>query len=532
MDVEGHLRRFRWRLRTRVALRILSRTLPPVLLGTLILAIGAHVILDDARAVALAPILLLLCTLLAVVVTAVRSPSLEQVAIYLDHKLSTREVILAAYEAGPSCAHPLEVVARRQAAAILAGPTAGFAVPLTRPRAWRPALLGLAALVAVPWIPVPRWTAGPRDEAVPKLQAVGETLARKIEPLREEIGELDRPEAGPLVDKLRQIADDLEQGRLQTEEEVLVALARVSRETETYRDRVQASRVSEELADVTEALMSDPFASDVARALRDGEMASLTRSLERMADALPEDELAAEAWRNELERLADNLDRLAGILRDAGHSEAAEVMQELAEAIRAGDMNRARELLRSTEGLAAFRGCAGSGLDSEIAGELLDAIDLARYLLGLGGPPMLEEGMPGEGRPGSHPGDSSTNEAGEAFASGDPSLRDRESEETSDRTGAYESLYESHIIEGESWVDVRARGRLGEQGEFGSREGRSLGVRDGAAHPVPLSPVATPGAPERAAELERIPLGYRDVVRRYFSRDDPEPEEKKEPDGE
>ena len=102
-------------------------------------------------------------------------------------------------------------------------------------------------------------------------------------------------------------------------------------------------------------------------------------------------------------------------------------------------------------------------------------------------------------------------------------LRDRQSDSLSERSGVYEELYESHIVEAESWVDVQARGKLGESGEMLSETGRSLGVAGDAELPPGSFSTAAPGAEQRAAELERVPLGYRDLVRRYFTRDEPAP---------
>ena len=105
--------------------------------------------------------------------------------------------------------------------------------------------------------------------------------------------------------------------------------------------------------------------------------------------------------------------------------------------------------------------------------------------------------------------------------------RDRNTAETSDRTEEYEAIYNSKIVEAESWEDVQARGLLGEGGEVGTEIGLSLGVRGEATLPLQPLDAAVPGAAEGASEMERVPPGYREIVRRYFTR---EVRQEKEPE--
>ncbi len=60
---------------------------------------------------------------------------------------------------------------------------------------------------------------------------------------------------------------------------------------------------------------------------------------------------------------------------------------------------------------------------------------------------------------------------------------------------------------------------MGLDGEFVSEPGRSAGSGEGAELRSRFVYSATQGTPERAGDLERVPLGYRPAVRRYFARE-------------
>lgn len=396
------------------------------------------------------------------------------------------------------------------------------------PRRWLATGLGLLALLPASLVPGPPEAAA--SPPVPELAAAGETLERQLDALAEEglpFGDGDEGDAP--FEQLRDLAANLQQGTISDKKQALLALEQIEQAVEASRlaSNRDADRAlpSQGLAPVLEELSADPYGARMAEALREGDAEALRESLRRLAEALPPDRMAAEAREQELRDLADRLGDLAERMRMMGLTEEAAALDELAEAIRSGDMERARELIEqlAAEG-GACRRMAASADEAQAAQEMLEAVNLARYMLGLGEPRKLAQRQgeePGDGPTGPHPGTSSTNEEGGSYRTGERVVRDRRSDELSERSGMYEELYDSHIIEAESWVDAKARGRLGESGEMFSETGRSLGVDTDAKLPAGSFSDAAPGAEQRAAELERVPLGYRDLVRRYFTRDAP-----------
>lgn len=519
--LESKLERLRRRFVAGRVLSVLSRWLPAPLLC------AALVVLADRFRIDLgSPWPVLGAGAAAVLAWALlrawmRRPSPLKMALLLDRRLGTREVLAAAVEAGPAASHPLLVEARQRASRALQRPDAAESVRLPGLRSWRAVGLSLLALLLVPLVPGLVAPPTPAADPAPQLVEAGEALAEEVKRIAEDLPELMDDETEQVFEQLERLAAELRSGEKTSLEEALLALDQAEqavRELESKR----GAAAQRALGSLLDELEQDPFAGDLARALADGDEAALREALERMARALPADQAEAMAQIEQLQELTERLQRLADQLRELGHEQAAEQLEELIEAIRNYDLDRARELLGTPRMVDTCRALGGA-----LGRELFEALNLARYLIGSGHIPPLEAGESadgaGDGRAGPFPGTGSTNEQAEGYETGDPLLRNRISDETAERLGRYEALYESHIVEAESWVDVRAPGELGTQGGFSLQEGRALGTA-GEAGPAPsVPPFAAPGSAERAAELERVPLGYRGLIRRYFSREPSSP---------
>jgi len=160
-----------------------------------------------------------------------------------------------------------------------------------------------------------------------------------------------------------------------------------------------------------------------------------------------------------------------------------------------------------------------------MARDLLELVQAARYAVGgasrsaSGRGPRAGE-LPGAAGPGrTRAGDDERGDGG-GYATGERILRDRRSSEAGHKRAEYEALYGPQLSEAESWQDVQARGQLGGSGELLSETGLALGVAAGRACPLDPSLAAAPGMPEGAGETERVPPGYREIVRRYFTREE------------
>lgn len=442
----------------------------------------------------------------------------QEVALLLDRRLGTRELLSAAVEAGPGASHPLQREARRRAAELLESTEARRAFPLARRAALGRALWPLPLLLLAPLVPaasVRRAEAGKTPSRT--VTETGRHLAREADAVQ---ARLDRQGRRDLA-RLKELARRMERGEVGSRVEALAALERFERSAGQGR-RPEDAGDALPLRAALASLARDPLGADLARGMRETSGEELRKALERTATILEKPPWADRA--RDLGRLAEKLDSVASELERLGEAEAAGALRELARALGRGDVRTARELLASA-GLAGS--CRQAGVRCEGAGrasrELAELLNAARYLLGEGNPPRLQtrtvrldDGPSAQRSAGPHAGVGSTNEKGPGYRTGSPFLRDRQSSETSEKTGTWEARYASEMVKGERWEDVQARGTLGNEGELVSQPSLALGVA-GKATVFPGSGGAVPGAPERAGELERVPLGYRDLVRRYFS---------------
>jgi predicted transcriptional regulator len=361
----------------------------------------------------------------------------------------------------------------------------------------------------------------PPPETPAVVAETGEEIEKALEELRGRLEEEGRPESADLMERLDTLADEMQRGEVTSLEEALAALDRMETQTAALgRDAEEMGR-STGFEEILKELAEDPFTREMSSALASGERRALRRALERMAGAMTGDQARDLLQGRMLERLASRLMEMSRMLRMAGESELASILKEAAEALRAGDLDRARELLQSPALLEALEAAAGQGggPQSQMARDLSNLIQHARYMLGMGSlKPLEKPGQCEHGGGGPWPGKGSTNEQAGGYITEDPLMRDRQSNETSGMTGDWEALYDSQVLEAESWEDVQASGKVGPSGEVMSEVGRSLGTRGEAT--LPLRPLAAPaaGRAEGAADLERVPPGYRDMVRRYFQR--------------
>ena len=468
----------------------------------------------------------------ALAVAAWRSPRAPAAALLADRRLSTRELLTAAAETDPGDRHPLVRQVRRRAREALDPARIGTAFPLTRPAAWRSAFLGLAVLALALLVPAPAEVSAevPVD---PVVAETAEALAEELEKLADRLDSVDRPQTEDAFQRLEELVEELQSGEVATVEEALVELASFEESLSSMRQPAAADGLDGLIRD----LAAEPMAAELAEAMTEGDAAALREALQGLAESLPASEAEAKQRRQSLDSLAQRFADLAAALDEEGRWAEAALLRQLAEAVRDGDFQRARELLGSSEMAGACQlgvgggrgGSGGGGGDSdELGDEIRELAQLARHLLGSGRPRELaragapQDGARGRGN-GPGPGTDSTHTEGEGYETGDSIVRHRQSGDTSDRTGEFEALYDSRLLDPEDTEDVRTSGEVGEAGAMLSREGRGAGV-DGPAS-LPLRPLssAAPGAPETATDLESVPLGYRHLVRGYFERAPAEP---------
>lgn len=519
LAVERLLDRLVRRLQLSQALRVAFRLLPVLLLGLLVREILARrASLPSGSFAAAAAGGLFVLVVSSVIGAFLGVAGRPAVALLLDRRLGTRELLSAAVDAGPGASHPLKREARRRAVALLGSSEARRAFPLVRRAELGRAAWPLPLLFLVPLVPaVPTGRAG-SDPPVPRaVTEAGRYLAREADALQ---ARLDRQGRAELA-RLKELARRMERGEVGSRVEALAALERLERSASRGRGPESAGAAAP-LRAALASLARDPPGADLARGLTGASGEELRRALQRTASTLEKPPWADRA--RDLGRLAERLDAVASELERLGEAEAARALRELAGALRRGDVRRARELLASA-GVAQACREAGARCDGTAGAsrELAELVNAARYLLGDGNPPRLqqqtarrEDDPSANRRAGPYAGIGSTNEEGPGYRTGSPVLRDRQSDETSGKTGAWEARYPSEGAKAARWEDVQAKGTLGSEGELVSQPSLALGVA-GTATVSPGRGRAAPGAPERAGELERVPIGYRDLVRKYFS---------------
>ena len=449
-----------------------------------------------------------------------RLPGGRDAALVLDRGLGTRELVTAAQEEPALADRSVARLARRRAAAALARPRVKAALPLTGWRGWRPAILGLVAILLAPLVPV-RQTGATAAEAIdPVVERTAEQLAEELEPLADDPVLEERPEAAEALARLQEMVEAMRDGEMQTVDEALIAMTRLE-ETVHQLTRSESGRGFD---DLVRDLADEPLSADLARAMTEADAQALRESLERLAGALTAPEALQEAMQRQVERLADRLAELAELLAANGERELGEALRELVEALADGDLEKAAELLRSEEVGGACRVGGSQAGGERLSAALAELTQLGRYLLGRdprgGRSPGAADVQPfSASGAGPRPGTTTSDREAASYAAGDPLLRDRRSAATADWQEEFEALYESRLESG-GGADVRFDGQVGAGGEMLSQTGRGLGVRGGGS--LPLRPFATPGAgaEEQGADLESVPLGYRDLVRRYFERRD------------
>ncbi len=449
-----------------------------------------------------------------------RAPSGRDAALVLDRRLGTRELVTAATES-TSGKHPLARLARRRAAIALERSSVATALPFAGWRSWRPAILGGAAVVLAFFLPLRSPGMLAAAEAIdPVLENAAETLAEELEPLIEEIVDSERPEAEEALGRLQELIEEMQTGELETVDDALVAVNRLEQTFRELSDEAAGEQAG--FDQLVEDLGSAPLSADLATAMTDGDRQALREALDRMGEALTGAEARDAAMERQMALLEERLSELARLLEQSGESELAAAIRELLEALQQGDLEKAREMLASEEVAGACQAAGEQASDERLGMQLAELLGLGRYLLGQT-PAELgsrdgDGGGDGTGRgSGPHPGTETTHLETRGYATGDPILRDRQTSEAGDWQLEFESRYGSQL-ERASGEDLRVSGRTGEAGELKSQVGRGLGVRGEGS--LPLGAFATPGAldPERAADLESVPLGYRDLVRRYFKR--------------
>lgn len=442
-----------------------------------------------------------------------RAPAERDAALVLDRCLGTRELVTAAQT---DSSHPLVVLARGQAAAALTDDAVAKALPWPGWRTWRGAVFGGAAALLAVFVPWPFLGAGAVPAIAPAVTETAQSIEEELVEMLQEAEGLEGAFAEEALERLEELVQEMQNGEITTTEEAFVALNDFAQE---LAELEKEDRTGRQLANTVEEMAESPLGADLARALSEADSEAIREALERASEALSAADAQAQAEQRLQERLAEQLDvmsqqmeAIAEMMELEGNLEEAEALRELAEALQEGDVERAQELMESPEMAEASRMVGEMAGDQELRENLNNLLQQSRAQLG-GQPQQLGNS---EG-----PGDQTTNRQVGRGESGNPMIRDRNSDETADQQGEFESFYDSQLLDADTLEKMRIAGETGGEGELLSQVGRGLGQDGGLQRSLSAGQGAAAGGGERAMDIEDVPRGYRDLVRSYFRRNPP-----------
>lgn len=460
-------------------------------------------------------------TVAAVAAALARRPTLGQTAALLDDRAGTRDRFGTALEFGARAAQtPLEALALAECDRFARDFPVRRWTPIRLPRfaAW--IVLPLGALALLSW-----GVFTPRGKAPATPLAPGAAGLQKIAAaLRQAQATTPSPDLARLAEAVEKSAHRLKTADPSPDAARQKAALREMSSLEAMLNALRAARdqpVSPaELSALAAALATSEATKPAAEALRAGEPGAAASRLEQLLQTLQDRPDAAAA----LQQLARSLQEQAEKLTDAQRNEIARQMQAAGQGAQAGQpqqsqqaLSRLAQLLRQAgqNGLGspstAQGGAAGRPLTDRQWQSLLDALENMKNGLR----PGSGSGRPGEAGPDALLAivESFTQDPGASAGQRPAGQPGRERD-----AGHGDALFgpdPAPSIEARGPA-TRLTGPPGESGESlqefigaaqnGSRATRAY--REGFQRLVP--------AAQNAVEQERIPLGSRAFVRRYF----------------
>ncbi len=351
--LSAYLRRWDTRRRRAELLRWLPRGLFVGLLAGLGLALlvraGPLLTVGELARVA-AGLTLAAVALTVAAVLLRRRPALEQ-ARFADRQFGLRERMIAAVEIHSGRLPAGEEMAAGQLSDALAAAAAvdpARELPLAgRPADWLPALLALAALVGLLWLPNPqeaalresREVAALAEEQVEALAELAEQIAANESLTAEQREALQQP----LDETLAALAEpDINR------EELMAALSQAEGEMRALSQEFDTTAVAEALAEAAASLEESAAATELAAALQAGQLGQAAAAAGEMAAQL--DDLSPE----EVAELAGRLAETAGALGAADPALQA-ALERAAEALAEGDATAGQVALGEVEAALSER---------------------------------------------------------------------------------------------------------------------------------------------------------------------------------
>jgi hypothetical protein len=266
----------------------------------------------------------------------------EEVALYLDHQLGSREHVVTALGVGSSSSEAAAHLRKSAADALTRG-----APQLKPPRVLDAPQLALPlAAAAIAWAslaplpPAPRVVTPPGAERVQRKEVRG---LERIEALRDQHGRNpeDERRLRELAAEARKLRDQLGQGM--EKREALARMAKLRDAISELRSEFGNGQQRAGLEAAIGALAEHPELRKAARALGDGDLTAFDREMQRLANQ------AEQSSRESAKQALQEAERAA---RAKGAHGLADALKQQSEAFakRAAEAEALRELAKSLEG--------------------------------------------------------------------------------------------------------------------------------------------------------------------------------------
>ncbi|OWK36954.1 hypothetical protein [Fimbriiglobus ruber] len=261
------------------------------------------------------------------------------VAVDGHYGLKDRSVTALAFaeQPTPSDLHALQLA---DAASHLGTVAPKSVVPLAAPKFWPAALAGLAASVALLFwplatreaeagpAPVPEHIVAAVAEQKEKLATLEKKLAETAQDLEDEKAEDDKKGLKELFDKLAQKLEELSQPGTD-EKEALAKLSEMQAEMQALANQLNVAALDGQMSSLGSALAASSAFEGAGKALQDGKLEKAAKELDKIDDV--------KMTPKEAKALEEKLKQLAKQMGDAGQGSMSDALAELADSLKGGN---------------------------------------------------------------------------------------------------------------------------------------------------------------------------------------------------
>ena len=260
------------------------------------------------------------------------------VAVDAHYGLKDRAVTALAF-ADQAAASEMHIIQMGDALDHLRGIEPKSVVPMGASRSWRAALAATAAAVAVlAWplaqpelqagpAPTPEHIAAVAAEQQAKVALATKALAETIQDLEDDQAKEDKKAADELRDKLAKKAEELTQEGTD-EKEALAKLSEMMAAWQSFANELNVAALEGQMSSLGTALAASQAFEGAGKALMEGKLEKAAKELEKLDEVklTPKEEKALE----------EKLKQLAKQMGDAGQGSMGDAVAELAESLKGG----------------------------------------------------------------------------------------------------------------------------------------------------------------------------------------------------